>query len=103
MTHENFIRQLPCLVCGDDVTVECAHIRFADPRVAKIAAGMGKKPSSEWTIPLCGNHHREQHKVGEFKFWEGVGIDPIFVAMALYLVSGDHEAGEQIIREAQAH
>jgi hypothetical protein len=25
-------------------------------------------------------------------------IDPLFVAMALYLNSGDHEAGETIIR-----
>lgn len=34
----------------------------------------------------------------EAKFWGQAMIDPLFVAMALYLNSGDQEAGETIIR-----
>jgi len=96
--HLAFIRQLPCLVCMDNTSTEAAHIRFSDERAAKINPGVGQKPHDHWTVPLCGRHHREQHTMNEEKFWGTEGIDPLFVAMALYLNSGDAEAGETIIR-----
>lgn len=96
--HLAFIRQCPCLVCLDNTSTEASHIRFSDARVAKINPGVGQKPHDYWTVPLCGKHHREQHEMNEKTFWDGQMIDPLFVAMALYLNSGDAEAAEKIIR-----
>lgn len=97
--HCDFIRSLSCATCGDNTSTEAAHIRMGDPRAAKRPTGMQEKPDDRWVIPLCGRDHREQHHVGERAFWAGKEIDPIFLALALYGVSGDHEAGEQIIQE----
>jgi Protein of unknown function (DUF968). len=96
--HLQFIRQLPCVVCEDNTSTEAAHIRFSDARAAKINPGVGAKPHDRWTVPLCGKHHRKQHEMNEQGFWDAAMIDPIFVALALWSVSGDHEAGEEIIR-----
>jgi hypothetical protein len=100
--HLSFIRLLPCTICGDNTTVEAAHIRYPDPRAAKRQTGKGERPDDKWTIPMCGNHHRLQHEFGdEEMFWRGVGCDPIFIALALYSVSGNHELGCQIIEANQ--
>lgn len=96
--HLEFIRTLSCLVCLDNTATESCHIRFSDSRAAKVNPGVGQKPHDYWTVPLCGKHHREQHGQNEQEFWDQAMIDPIAVAPWLYLVSGDHEAGEQIIR-----
>jgi hypothetical protein len=47
------------------------------------------KPDDKWTVPLCHEHHMEQHSVGEVPFFEAIGIDPIKVARELYDVSPD--------------
>lgn len=96
--HLAFIRTLPCVVCGDDVTVEAAHVRMQDPSVAKPMTGIGTKPDDRFTVPLCGLHHRDQHLNNERAWWETQGIDPVKKALALYSVSGDYERGEQIAR-----
>jgi hypothetical protein len=102
--HLAFIRQLPCVICGDNTTVEAAHIRYGDWEIAKRPTGMGEKPDDAFTIPLCGAHHREQHSRGEQHFWRNSPImDPIKVALALWWASGDIEAGEQIIRHNVNH
>jgi hypothetical protein len=98
--HLNFIRGLPCLICQNNIETQTAHIRYAEPRAGKRQTGKGEKPSDRWTVPLCGGHHIAQHSMDERAFWEGVGCDPIFVAMALYGVSGNHELGCQIIEAA---
>ena len=95
--HLAFIRQLPCLVCLDNTGTEAAHIRFSDPRAAKVNPGVGQKPHDRWTVPLCGRCHREQHEIKEQRFWDMQMIDPLFVAMALFLNTGDVEAGERIV------
>jgi hypothetical protein len=96
--HLNFIRSLRCCVCLNNIQTEAAHVRFSDPRVAKVNAGVGAKPSDRWALPLCSRDHRDQHDNGDERdWWVSKGIDPIFLAMALYSVSGDHEAGEQIV------
>jgi hypothetical protein len=97
--HLDFIRSLPCLVCGKGA-VEAAHIRYADARAAKDITGMGTKSDDAWAIPLCTDHHRIQHTMGERRFWTQQKIDPIFVALALYRVSGDEESGNKIVRHA---
>lgn len=99
--HLDFIRSLPCVVCRNNIQTEAAHIRMADQRVAKRDTGKGEKPDDKWTVPLCGGHHRDQHSMNEFEFWLTVGIDPIFVAMALHAVTGDFSKGEQIISFAK--
>lgn len=86
-------------MCLDNTATEAAHIRYGDRRAAKFNPGIGQKPSDCWTIPLCGKHHREQHSQNEQKFWNSQMIDPIAVAAWLYIASGDHEAGCQIVQE----
>lgn len=98
--HLDFIRGLPCVVCGDNTSTEAAHIRFARRGVGKRAVGAGEKPDDLWTVPLCSAHHREQHRHAERGFWEAVDRDPIFIALALWAHTGQHEVGEQIVRNA---
>lgn len=99
--HLAFIRQLPCLICGDSTSTEAAHVSMADNRADKRYVGTSEKADDCWALPLCGAHHRDQHTVGEKRFWDFGVIDPIFVCLALWRVSGDCEAGERIIRAAQ--
>jgi hypothetical protein len=99
--HLRFIRGLRCIICGDNTSTEAAHVRFQCRPAGKRYAGKGEKPDDRWTLPLCGQHHRDQHSMDEEMFWEGVGCDPIFYAMALWGVTGNHALGEQIVHEAQ--
>lgn len=55
-------RSAKCIVCGTTETVVPAHIRSG-------WFGMGNKPSDTLTLPLCHEHHAEQHKTGEERFW----------------------------------
>lgn len=96
-THLAFIRQLPCVICGDGTTTEACHVRFAEPRAAKRPTGMGERPDDVWTVPLCGKHHRDQHQCNERSWWESYRIDPTYVALALQRVTGNVELGAQIV------
>ncbi len=95
--HLAFIRGLPCIICMNNIETEAAHIRMAAPKAGKRAVGKAEKPDDKWTIPLCGGCHRNQHVGFEVVFWDKKDIDPIFVCLALWSVTGDHELGEQII------
>jgi len=100
--HLAFIRQLCCIVCGENTTVEAAHVRYSDARVAKVNAGVGAKPNDSFVLPLCGNHHRAQHQCGnERRFWNDLGMDPILYALALFEASGNHDQAVRIIQAAQ--
>ncbi len=102
--HLAFIRQLPCVCCGDNTTTEAAHIRTGDLTYGKRHTGGAEKPSDQWTVPLCGKHHREQHSASETDFWESQGINPYVVAMSLYLRTGDYEmAGNILERQGYAN
>jgi hypothetical protein len=94
----NFIRGLPCIVCGNNIETQAAHIRMADPRILKRQAGMQEKPDDVFTLPLCGKHHEMQHRISEHKFWLWVGVDPILVALALHYWRGNQEKCEQILQ-----
>lgn len=96
--HLDFLRQLECVICLDNTTTEAAHIRYAEPKLGKRQTGMGEKPDDAFALPLCGAHHREQHTGNERAWWAGKEIDPVALALALYRISGDHEAGSQIIQ-----
>jgi hypothetical protein len=72
---------------------------------------MGRKPSDNYAVPLCGNSqlgrgcHAWQHAVGERSFWSlqmDVGItDPLTVAEDLYGISGDLDLGYRAIQHAR--
>ena len=96
--HLDFIRGLPCAVCLNPTETEAAHVRYPDLRFGKRPTGKAEKPDDAFTVPLCGAHHREQHQQAERAWWDGYQIDPLMLALALYKVSGDHEAGERIVR-----
>ena len=95
--HLQFVRSLPCIVCGDDTSTEAAHIRYPDLLADKRPTGMGEKSDDCWALPLCGAHHRQQHEMSEREFWKTVSIDPIRAALALFRVHGDNEAGQRIV------
>lgn len=96
--HLEYVRSLPCVCCGNNIETEAAHIRFSCIQVGKRYVGKQEKPDDCWVVPLCGLHHREQHSMGEHSFWTLKRIDPLRVAAFLFALSGDFEAGENIIR-----
>ena len=80
--HLDFIRSLPCCICGG-IDTEAAHIRTASLMDGKRETGGGEKPDDKWAVPLCGAHHREQHSMNEMAFWKRYNIDPFLLAIAL--------------------
>ena len=102
--HLDFIRGLPCAVpgCENNVCTEASHVRRARPELGKRDVGMGEKPDDKWTVPLCGEHHRQQHECAEGWFWKNIAErDPVVLALALWAATGNHELGEQIVRAAR--
>lgn len=89
MNHLAFIRSLPCCRCGRSPS-QAAHVRMGT------GGGMGMKPDDRYTVPLCADHHREQHQVGEKAFWGE--DDP--VRLAGYLAGdSDHDDWEMAVRD----
>ena len=99
--HLAYLRQLPCVCCGNNTATEAAHVRMPDMRADKPKVGMAEKPDDCWALPMCGACHRRQHEDGERRFWDFGVRDPVFICLALSRVSGDVEAGELIVREWQ--
>jgi hypothetical protein len=79
--HLAYIRQQRCCICGDNLTVQAAHLRVGSINDGKRDTGMGEKSSDKWVLPLCVTHHREQHRMNEREFWASYGIDPFALAM----------------------
>jgi hypothetical protein len=77
----DYIRSLPCCLCGNDVGVEAAHLRVGSINDDKRDTGMGEKSSDRWALPLCARHHRLQHSMNEREFWASYGLDPFALAM----------------------
>jgi len=82
--HLGAVRLLPCLVCARS-PVEAAHIRMSAP--GKPNAGIGARPDDSATVPMCHEHHMEQHGEGERNFYDRIGIDALKLAAALYRAS----------------
>lgn len=96
--HLELVRQLPCIICGDNTSVEAAHIRYSDSRAGKLNTGMAQKSDDKFALPLCGRHHREQHDHGDERdWWKTKGIDPIFYALAIYASDGEHDKASEIV------
>jgi len=98
--HLKFIRSLPSVLSGKRGCQAC-HIRYQDLSVGKRETGKQEKPADHWTIPLTPDEHASQHRSNEKEWWEAKGIDPLKVASALHLYSGDDELCETILREAR--
>lgn len=93
--HLAFVRQLPCVACGKAAPSEAAHVRSGSD------GGVGIKPSDRYSVSLCTSCHELQHQFGELRFWSVLRIDPLNVALRLWTVSGDLEAGERVIFRAR--
>jgi hypothetical protein len=79
--HLNFIRSQPCCICGA-INTEAAHIRTASLEHGKRGLGMQEKSSDTWALPLCNEHHREQHSMNEMAFWKSYGKNPFELAIS---------------------
>lgn len=86
--HLICIRSLPCLACGAEGSTQAAHLRLNSGAFGKRQA-MGQKPDDRWVTPLCDEHHREQHKIGEANFWQQLDLNPFLICEALHSVTGD--------------
>ena len=93
--HLGFVRQLPCVACGKAAPSEAAHVRTGTD------GGVGVKPGDRYTVPLCTVCHAKQHRIGELTFWSALRIDPINVALRLWTVSADLQAGERTVFRAR--
>lgn len=98
--HLALVRQCPCLVCGS-LPSEAAHVRTPSAAHGKRACGMGSKPDDKWTLPLCHQHHMEQHQEGELTFYFRLNVSPVQLSQDLYRVSPDLDAMRRIVREAR--
>jgi hypothetical protein len=68
-----WIRTQPCCLCGR-TNVEAAHIRTSSLEHGKEHTGMQQKSSDRWALPLCHEHHVEQHGMNEREFWASNGV-----------------------------
>lgn len=92
--HLKFVRSLRiCLSCGMRGNVEAMHVRRGTD------GGTGTKPSDRYTVPGCRSCHEHQHRVGEITHWGELSVDPLNVALRLWTVSGDTEAGIRVIEK----
>ena len=66
-------------------------------------SGVGMKPGDRYAVPLCSACHVKQHRIGELSFWSGLRIDPLSVALRLWTVSADIEAGARTVFRARQH
>ncbi len=70
--HLVWVRGQPCAVIGCPPRGgECdpAHVRRGTN------GGTGMKPGDDWVLPLCHDHHLEQHRIGEPAFERRHGRD----------------------------
>ena len=95
--HLAFVRQLSCVACGKAAPSQAAHVRL------RTDGGAGIKPSDRYSVSLCTSCHELQHRFGELRFWSVLRIDPINVALRLWTVSGNLEAGERTVFRARQH
>ena len=93
--HLAFVRQLPCVACGKAAPSDAAHVRIGTD------GGVGRKPGDRYAVPLCAICHAKQHRVGELTFWSALRVDPLNVALRLWTVSADMEAGERTVFRAR--
>jgi hypothetical protein len=60
-------------------------------------SGVGLKTGDRYAVPLSTACHAKQHRIGELSFWSALRIDPLNVALRLWTVSADVDAGERTV------
>jgi hypothetical protein len=81
--HQKFVASFPCVVCGNDTQVQACHIRSI-PKVGNVGKGVR---DCRFLIPMCFQHHTEQHLIGELQFFGKYNINPILISMKLASIS----------------
>ena len=81
--HQKFVASFPCVVCGNDTQVQACHIRSI-PKVGNVGKGIR---DCRFLIPMCFQHHTEQHLIGELEFFEKYNINPILISMKIASIS----------------
>jgi hypothetical protein len=94
--HLKWLRGLHCCICGNP-NVEAAHIRSANALYGKRETGGSERPSDKFSVPLCREHHTEQHNGNEILFWAKHGVDPFGLALALHHATGDDDIADGIL------
>jgi len=82
-SHLKWVRGHNCICVEIDPTgcegkIEAAHVRRGTD------GGVGSKPGDNFSIPLCSNHHREQHTIGEQSFEKRYRFSMLQVADRLW-------------------
>ena len=72
-SYLQWLRGRPCAVAGPDCQgrIEAAHTPDPDSK------GMGTKAADFCAVPLCTEHHRQQHQIGWDTFAKRNGIKSI--------------------------
>ncbi len=68
--YRSFIREKPCLTCGD---VSCIEAHHEDTDFYN--SGIGMKPHDTQCLPLCAACHNERHENPANEFYEKYNID----------------------------
>ena len=94
--HRKRVKRLHCCLCGRS-PVDATHIRYSDEARGKQNPGLGRKPSDTFVVPLCREHHDQQHRGNEQDFWAGYDVDPLRLADLLYCNTYDPEILDMIV------
>ena len=87
-----WIADLPCIITGLPVDVQCCHIR------KNSGAGIGEKPKDVGNcVPMSVGEHTRQHSIGETTYWNKFGGIDRAKSLAsdlgeIYLGGGDKAA-----------
>ena len=80
--HRRFVASKNCIICLNPYT-QCCHIRTI-PNYGNV--GMSVR-NDAFCIPMCVEHHKEQHLLGEYKFYFKYNINPVYVSEQLCKIS----------------
>lgn len=93
--HRAWIRRHGCSVPGcDRIGIEAHHVRKGIPDHE--AGGTALKPHDKWCVPLCREHHQENHDLGPDTFDRKHGIKLFDVAKEAQRLSPHRQRWEAI-------
>jgi len=73
--HRRFVASLPCFICKK-TNVQCCHIRSI-PNYGNVGLSVR---NDVFSVPMCIEHHFEQHQIGEKKFYLKYKKNPIYIS-----------------------
>jgi len=93
--HRKFVRSFVCIAQGGNAPhlesvncggpIEFCHVRAGLPEGEQ--AGISRKPHDAFAVPMCAEHHRIQHAIGEASFEQRYGVRLLDTALKLARVS----------------